>query len=303
MNPAALGRRTPPLAALAVAVVAVSTSAILVRWSAAPSVIKALYRVVFTVGLLLPWALTSYRADFRRLRGRDAAFAGVTGVALALHFAAWFESLAWTSVAASATLVQAQPLFVALGAWLFLDERVGRRRAAGIAVAVGGMVAMSLGDLLSGVTLTGARPLYGNALAVVGAVAAAGYVLAGRSIRQRVALVPYVTVVYTVCAVALLAVALWQGRALAGYPAREWLLFAAMALGPGLVGHTLINWVLAHVDSAVVSVSLLGEPVGTTLLAIVLLGEIPTPATVAGGAVVLLGVAVTVGGGTETSGQ
>jgi drug/metabolite transporter (DMT)-like permease len=162
---------------------------------------------------------------------------------------------------------------------------------------------MSLGDLLSGSALTGSRPLYGNALAVVGAVAAAGYVLAGRSIRQRVALVPYVTVVYTVCAAALLAVALWRGRALAGYPAREWLLFAAMALGPGLVGHTVINWVLAHVDSAVVSVSLLGEPVGSTLLAIVLLSEIPTPATIVGGAVVLFGVAVTVGGGTETSGQ
>jgi drug/metabolite transporter (DMT)-like permease len=303
VNPAALGRRTSPLAALAVAVAAVSTSAILVRWSAAPSVIKALYRVVFTVGVLLPWALTRHRADFRRFRGRDALFAGVTGVALALHFAAWFESLVWTSVAASATLVQAQPLFVALGAWLFLDERVGRRRAAGIAVAVGGMAAMSLGDLFSGVALTGARPLYGNALAVVGAVAAAGYVLAGRSIRQRVALVPYVTVVYTACAAALLFVALWQGRALAGYPAREWLLFAAMALGPGLIGHTVINWVLAHVDSAVVSVSLLGEPVGTTLLAVVLLGEIPTPATVVGGSVVLVGVAVTVGGGTETGGQ
>jgi drug/metabolite transporter (DMT)-like permease len=303
VNPAALGRRTSPLAALAVAVAAVSTSAILVRWSAAPSVIKALYRVVFTVGVLLPWALTRHRADFRRFRGRDALFAGVTGVALALHFAAWFESLVWTSVAASATLVQAQPLFVALGAWLFLDERVGRRRAAGIAVAVGGMAAMSLGDLFSGVALTGARPLYGNALAVVGAVAAAGYVLAGRSIRQRVALVPYVTVVYTACAAALLFVALWQGRALAGYPAHEWLLFAAMALGPGLIGHTVINWVLAHVDSAVVSVSLLGEPVGTTLLAVVLLGEIPTPATVVGGSVVLVGVAVTVGGGTETGGQ
>ena len=296
MSLAALERRTPPLAALAVAVVAVSTSAILVRYSAAPAVVKALYRVVFTVGLLLPWAFTRYRGDFRRLRARDAVFAGVTGVALAVHFTAWFESLEWTSVAASVTLVQSQPLFVALGAWALLDERVGRRRVAGILVAVAGMVAMSVGDFLSGVALAGGRPLYGNTLAVVGAVAAAGYVLAGRSLRQRVALVPYVTVVYTVCAVTLLAVTLWQGHALTGYPPREWLLFAGMALGPGLVGHTVINWVLAHVDSSVVSVSLLGEPLGSTLLALVLLGELPTAATVVGGSVVLVGIAVTTTG-------
>jgi drug/metabolite transporter (DMT)-like permease len=293
---AAVERRTPPLAALGVAVVAVSTSAILVRWSAAPSVVKALYRVVFTVGLLAPWALTRYRGDFRRLRPRDALLGSVTGVALAVHFAAWFESLAWTSVAASVTLVQSQPLFVAVGAWALLDERVTRRRAVGILVALCGMVAMSLGDVLSGVALGGSRPLYGNALAVVGAVAAAGYVLAGRSIRQRVSLVPYVTVVYGACAAALLGVTLWEGHALTGYPPREWLLFAGMAVGPGLFGHTVINWVLAHVDSSVVSVSLLGEPLGSTLLALALLGEVPTLATVAGGAVVLLGIAVTTTG-------
>jgi drug/metabolite transporter (DMT)-like permease len=296
---AALERRTPPLAALGVAIVAVSTSAILVRYSAAPSVVKAMYRVVFTVGLLLPWALTRYRADFRKLRARDAFVACVTGVALAVHFAAWFESLEWTSVAASVTLVQSQPLFVALGAWMLLDERVGRRRAAGILVAVAGMVAMSLGDFLSGVALAGQRPLYGNGLAVVGAVAAAGYVLAGRSIRQRVSLVPYVTVVYGVCALTLLVVTLAEGHPLGGYPPREWVLFAAMAVGPGLFGHTVINWVLAHVDSSVVSVSLLGEPLGSTLLALVLLGEVPTGATVAGGVVVLVGIAVTTAGGTE----
>ena len=297
MSFAALERRTPPLVALALAVVAVSTSAILVRWSAAPSAVKALYRVVFTTALLLPWALTRYRADFRRLRPRDALVAGVTGIALAVHFAAWFESLAWTSVAASVTLVQSQPLFVALGAWALLDERVTRRRVVGILVAVVGMVAMSLGDFLSGVALAGQRPLYGNALAVLGAVAAAGYVLAGRSVRQRVSLVPYVTVVYTACAVTLLALVVWEGQALVGYPPREWLLFAAMAVGPGLFGHTVINWVLAHVDSSVVSVSLLGEPIGSTLLALVLLpGEVPSLPTVVGGAVVLLGIAVTTTG-------
>jgi drug/metabolite transporter (DMT)-like permease len=239
----------------------------------------------------MPVALWRYRDAFARIDRRDLAFAALSGVCLAVHFAAWFESLAWTSVAASVTLVQSQPVFVALGAWLALDERLGRRTVLGILIAVGGATAMSAGDLLGG-TAVGPAPLFGNALALLGALAAAGYVLAGRSLRQRVALVPYVVVVYGVCTVALLLVVLAEGAPLAGYPAREWLVFAALAVGPGLLGHTLVNWALGFLRSSVVAVSLLGEPVGATLLALVVLTEVPTPATVGGGAVVLVGIAL-----------
>ncbi|HKJ59696.1 MAG TPA: DMT family transporter [Halobacteriales archaeon] len=289
-----LADRTPPGAALAVAVLAVSTSAILVRWSAAPSLVKAFYRVAFTALLLSPWVLTRHRDAFRRLGRRDLLVAAATGVALAVHFASWFESLRFTSVAASVTLVQSQPLFVALGAWLALDERVTRRTVAGILIAIAGMAAMTLPGATVG-TVEGAGALYGNALAVVGAITAAAYVLAGRSLRQRIDLLPYVTVVYVACAATLLVVALARGHAvsLSAYPPREWLLFLAMALGPGVLGHTVVNWALEHVESSVVSVSLLGEPVGSTLLAALLLAEVPGPATVAGGAVVLAGIYVT----------
>ncbi|PSP82268.1 EamA/RhaT family transporter [Halobacteriales archaeon QS_1_68_17] len=279
--------------ALAVAIVAVSTSAILVRWSDAPAVIKAFYRVVFTTLLLAPLAWQRHRGTLGSLSGRDVAVAGAAGVALAVHFTAWFESLDWTSVAASVTLVQSQPLFVAVGAALFLNERLGRRKALGIAVALAGMVVMSLGDLLTGTALAGRRPLFGNSLAVLGAVMIAGYVLVGRSLRQRMALLPYVTIVYSVCAVVLLAFAVLRGVELVAYPAGEWLLFLGMAVGPGVFGHTVINWALEHVESSVVSVSLLGEPVGSTLLALVLLAEVPSAVTVLGGAVVLAGIYVT----------
>jgi len=302
---ARLEERTPPMAALAVSIVAVSTSAILVRWSDAPSIVKALYRVIFTTLLLAPFAVTRYRDDLRALSTRDALVAIVAGVALAAHFAAWFESLEWTTVAASVTLVQTQPLFVGLGAAFLLDERINRRMVAGILVAVGGAAFMSLGGFLSGAVLAGERPLYGNGLAVVGAVMAAGYVLVGRSLRQRVALVPYVTVVYSVCAVVLLGLSLVEVdaegavatvRALTAYPPREWLLFLGMAVGPGIFGHTVINWALKYVESSVVSVTLLGEPVGSTLLALALLSEVPDAFTVAGGAVVLAGIYVTATG-------
>ena len=274
----------PPLAALAVAVLAVSTSAILVRWSGAPSLVKAFYRVLFTTLLLAPFAFTRYGVALRSLSGRDLLVAAGSGLALALHFATWFESLEWTSVAASVTLVQSQPVFVAVGATLLLDERVGRTKAAGIAVALCGMVLMSLAEGGSAAP----RPLYGNALA-------------GRSLRQRVPLIPYVVVVYAVCALALFAFVL--GEALAGgaalgptlfdYPVEEWLLFLGMAVGPGIFGHTVFNWALGHLEASVVSVSLLGEPVGSTLLAVVLLSEVPGVVTLVGGAIVLGGIYVT----------
>jgi len=291
--------RVPPAVGLCVAVVAVSSGAILVRWSNAPSTVAALYRVLFTTLPLLPVAAWRHRAAFTQIDHREAIGASAAGVALAVHFASWFESLAWTSVAASVTVVQSQPIFVALGAWAVLRERVSARVIAGIAVAVGGMVTMSVGDLLTGV-LVGPAPLYGNALAVVGAVTAAGYVLAGRSLRQRLALIPYVVVVYSVCTVTLFGVVVAQGAPLFAYPPREWAVFLGLAVGPGLCGHTVLNWALGHLRSSVVSVSLLGEPVGATILAAVILGEIPTSLTVGGGGVVLIGILLTAMG-TDTA--
>ncbi|WP_122089600.1 DMT family transporter [Halalkalicoccus subterraneus] len=284
--------RISPAGALAVSILALSTSAILVRWSAAPSVVVAFYRVLFTLLLLAPVALLRNRGDFRALSLGDAGVAIVTGVALAVHFAAWFESLNWTSVAASVTLVQTQPVFVAIGAYLLLDERITVRTVGGIALALAGAAVMSVGDLLADSVFAGTA-LYGNALALIGGVMAAGYVLAGRSLRQRIALLPYVSVVYGSCTLTLLTIALAGGDPLLGYPPREWMLFLAMAVGPGVFGHTVVNWALAHVDSSVVSVSLLGEPVGASLLALFLLAEVPGTATVFGGIVVLTGILVT----------
>lgn len=289
----------PPLLALGVAVLAISTSAILVRWSDAPNVVKALYRVSFTVGALVPLTARE-RASLARIQRRDGLVAVAAGVALAAHFVLWFESLDHTTVAASVTLVQAQPAFVAVGGWLFLDERVTRRGAIGIAVALVGMAGLSFGPSIRAavdptITSTGGvvGTQYGNLLALVAAVAVAGYYLAGRSLRRRLGVVPYATIVYAVCALVLLVVAVGRGTVLFAYPLHEWLLFAGMALGPGVLGHTVINWALGYLESHVVSVTLLGEPVGSTVLAALLLAETPTAGTLVGGAVVLTGIYVT----------
>jgi drug/metabolite transporter (DMT)-like permease len=290
------------VAVLVVAVAAVSTSAPLIRLSAAPEPAMAFYRVLLTWALLAPLARRrGTLAGLRCLDRRDALVAAAAGLALAAHFATWFESVDRTTVAASVTLVTTQPVFVAVAAAVLLNERLTRGMIAGIAVALGGAGLMALGGTAG--PGSAPEPLLGNLLALAGAVLAAAYVLAGRSVRQRVALLPYVLVVYAVTGTALLAYALGAGAPLGGYPLREWLLFLGMAVGPGVFGHTVINWALEHVESAVVSVSLVGEPVGSTLLAFLLFGEIPGPVTLVGGVVVLAGILLTAHGRGRVRGE
>jgi drug/metabolite transporter (DMT)-like permease len=311
---------TLPYLGLAVAVLGISWSAILIRWSAAPSDVVAFYRVGFTLLAVAPIAILRHRRDFARIGRRDLAVAMAAGVALAIHFLAWIESLAWTSVATSVTLVQTQPVFVAIGAVAVLGERVNRRTVVGILTAIGGAIAMTVVQSEASLP-AGGSALVGSVLAVTGALAAAAYVLTGRSLRQRIAILPYVTVVYAACVATLFVAVAIDGGGIArfveglaaggslvtgvaasdlvdpdafvGYPAEEWLLFAAMALGPGLLGHTVVNWTLEHLRSTVVSVSLLGEPVGATLLGVLLLGEVVGPGVVATMAVVLAGIYLT----------
>ncbi|WP_254611713.1 DMT family transporter [Haloterrigena gelatinilytica] len=302
----ALEQRVDPMVGVVVAVIAISTSAILVRWSGAPSVVKAFYRVLFMAVAVAPFALRDVDA-LRAISRRDLVLAIVSGLALAAHFASFFESLELTTVAASVTLITTQPIFVGVAAAALLDERLTPRMIGGMTVALAGAFAMSVGPLVVDPLLGGgdivaaletafagsATQLYGNALALAGAVVGAVYTLSGRSLRQRLPLFAYTFVVYAVCAVALGSLAVGTDAPLLGYSQTEWMLFLAMALLPGMFGHTVINWALKYVESSVVSVSLLGEPVGSTILALVLLGEVPEAVTILGGAVVLVGISLT----------
>jgi drug/metabolite transporter (DMT)-like permease len=283
-----------PLVALFAAVLAGSTGAIFVRLTSAPSIVDAFYRLLFTTLLLLPFSLGGYRHVLGSLSRRDLLVATVSGVLLAVHFAAWMESLEWTSVSAAAVLVQTQVLFVALGSVWLLDESVSREKAAGIGIAFAGVSAMSLGGVfLDDQSLyAGPDPVYGNVLALCGAAGFAGYLLAGRSLRQRLPLLPYATFVYGVATAILLGAVVFSPHPVvpAAYARVDLVLFFLMALVPGVFGHTVMNWSLKYVESSVVSVTFLGSPVGNTLLAIVVLQEFPGGATLAGGLVVLVGI-------------
>lgn len=280
--------RLPPNLVMLVSVSAVSTASILIRLTAAPPMAIATWRLVLSTLMLLPFFAWSGGFDKIRAMGRRdlLALAGV-GVALAVHFASWITSLSYTSVASSVIFVHVDPIFVALVSHFLLGEKVSRRVALGIGVAFAGAVVIALGDL--GV---GEENLVGDALSIVGAVALGVYLMAGRRLRQRLDLTTYVTPVYAVSAAVLALGSVAVGAPLVGYDAGVMLMFTAIALVPMIFGHTLYNWVLRWVSAPVVSLSLLGEPVGASILAFLILGESPGPLTLIGGAVTLVGILV-----------
>jgi drug/metabolite transporter (DMT)-like permease len=283
-----------PAAVLVVALAGISFAGPLVRLSTAHPVAIAAWRLAFSlviVGVAL--GASGQWRQLRLLSNRDHALASAAGVMLAFHFWSWNASIGLTTIAASVVLVNLQPVFVALLSAAWLRERPERRQWLGIAVALGGALVVGA-DAFGGEGEPGRNPLLGNLLAIAGAVAAAIYYTAGRGLRQRVDLWAYVAVVYGACFVTLLAIALILRVPLVPQPPREVAIFAALAAGPMLLGHTGMNYALRYLPAYVVNLTVLGEPVGATLLAAVIPGiaELPTIATVVGGGLILGGVSL-----------
>lgn len=279
---------------LVVGVLAVSSSAILIRLADAPPLATSFYRNAMAAAVLLPLALLRHRREFRSLTGRQWRIALASGAMLALHFGLWVPSLDYTSVAASTVLVTTGPVWVALIGRFTIGERVSRRGAAGIGLCLVGALVISGGDLG-----TSGSAAFGDLLAVGGAIAAAGYVVAGRDLRARVSLLTYVGIVYTVAAVLLGVVMILAGTPFAGWDSRVWLLFALMTIGPQILGHTVFNYLLADVEAQVVAIAVTAEPVGASLLAMAFLAETPTVAELAGGALILGGIYVALAHGSR----
>lgn len=283
------------LAVLLLAILGISLAAPLVRLSHADPLAIAAWRLFFSLiiiaGFLLP--RRGWR-QWRRLDARGAALAIGAGVMLALHFWSWNASVALTTVAASTLLVNTQPVIVALVSAAWLHEAPRPRQWLGIIVAVTGAAVVAWGDagMGSGSGTAGAHALLGDALALAGGVAAALYYLAGRRLRQVLDLWPYVGLVYGACFVTLLAIAGVLHVPLVPQPPRELAIFAGLAVGPMLLGHTGMNWALRYLPAYVVNLTVLGEPVGATVLAALLPGirEVPPAATFAGGTLVLAGI-------------
>ncbi|MGQ0796602.1 MAG: DMT family transporter [Methanobacteriota archaeon] len=276
-----------PYLAVGLAVASVSSSSVLILGSASAPVTIALYRLAIASAILAPIAVLHPARPLRGIARRDALLMALVGLVLAAHFGFWITSLRLTSVASSTILVTSHPLLVGLMSHFVLRERLTARASAGILLGIVGVVAIALADS----SASGAS-LEGDLLAFMGGVMAGLYFLLGRAIRQRVPLLGYALVVYACAAAFLLVFAIGAGGDLApaGNLPRELALFLAMALVPQIGGHTLYNWALRYVTAPVVSLSLVGEPIGSSLLAWALLAQTPSPAVAAGGALALVGI-------------
>jgi drug/metabolite transporter (DMT)-like permease len=275
---------------LLLGVIAVSTASIFITRAldaGAPDLTVAAYRLTIAALVLAPLAWTGGRAELAALTRRDLALALVAGACLGLHFITWIASLALTSIVSSVVLVTASPLLVALASPLVLRESLRPPALAGVCLAVAGGAIIGWSD-------GGQRPatLTGDALALTGAVMAAGYFLAGRRLRVKLALIPYIFIVYGVAALLVDALVLALRIPLTGFAPEAYLWLVLLALVPQLIGHSSFNWALRHAPAALATVPVLGEPVGATVLAFVFLGQRPGPLTLAGGALVLVGVFV-----------
>jgi drug/metabolite transporter (DMT)-like permease len=279
------------LALLLVAISAISTSAPIIASTAAPALAVAFWRNGMASIALVPVALLRSREELRGLSRREWLLCLLAGVFLAGHFGTWVPSVRLTSVASATALVATQPIWAAV-----LARAAGRRVSGGawlgIVVAVVGAVLLTGADL----SLSG-RALVGDLMATVGGALAAAYVTAGAAVRARVSTTAYTSVCYTTCSLLLVLACLLGGQRLAGYGATTWLRLAALTIGAQLLGHSLVNVVLRSSSPTLVSLVILFEVPGASLIAAVWLGQRPAWSAVPGLALLVIGVGLVVRAG------
>jgi drug/metabolite transporter (DMT)-like permease len=271
-----------PYVGVAVAVFSVSFASIFIRWSDAPAVVIAAYRMLFAALMLLPFAFYHRERDFGGIDRRTTAILIVIGLVLAVHFATWITSLEMTSVASSTLLVTSHPLLVGLVSILVFKES-GKWTAVGVLIGFCGVLFISFESLGDG-------SWNGDLLALIGGVFAGIYIMSGRVMRRKVNLIAYAFIIYLSASAFLFGTALVLGEPIWPYPLEEFVLFLLLAGVSTIFGHTLYNWSLKYVTAPFVSASLLGEPIMASILAAVFLAELPSPYLYLGGPLILVGV-------------
>lgn len=264
-------------------VAGVSLSAVFVRWSTAPSLVLVLYRMAFSTLLLAPLAVAR-RAEFRALRRREALLSLLSGAFLGFHFTCYFEALRWTSIASAVVLVDTEVLFVALASVLVLRKRLSRRAWRAVLLAFGGSAAVALADA------SGGGSLRGDAIALAGALCMAVYTMLGAVCRRKLSTTVYTALVYSAATATVLAAALAEGQALAGWGPANLMAGLGMAVFCTLLGHSVFSWGLKYLPPAFISTVKLLEPVFASIWGLFLFGERPGPIVILGGTLILLGI-------------
>lgn len=270
------------------AIMATSTGSIFAKAADAPALATAAFRLGLASVILVPWAMIYHRKEITNLTPKDWIYTVISGGALAIHFASWISSLQYISIASCVVLVNTSPLWVALAAPFITGDRIDKKTAMAISLAVIGAVIIGWGDFS-----TGPDAWKGDGLALLGAISLTVYLLLGRKVRSKVSLMPYVAVCYGSAAAFLWIALMLSSLPVTGYSWHTWGAFWGMALIPQILGHSAYNWALRWVNPAVVAVMLLGEPIGSSVMAWAFFHEVPGPAIVLGGCFILSGIYMT----------
>ena len=270
---------------LMLGVLGISFSAIFIRSTNAPANIIAMYRMLITFLLFLPFTLSKRREEIAAIVGRDYLWCVLSGFFLALHFVSWITSLKYTTVASSTVLVSLSPIFTALISFILFKERLSRRGIVGMSVAIIGSAIMGLSNFHLG---TGS--IFGDTLALSGALFGALYITIGRGMRKKISMLSYGFLVYGSCGLLLLIINLILRTPLFIYTTKDYLLFLGMAVFCTVGGHTIFNWSLKYVEANKVSTFMLGEPIGATIWAAILLKELPDKGQLISSLIILFGL-------------
>ena len=291
--------RFPPKIAIIFGILAVSTASIFIRFAQdeAGSLVIAAYRLGIASMVLAPIAFFRHRQELKTLSKNDLTLGLLSGLFLAIHFATWITSLEYTSVTSSVVLVTTTPLWVAILSPITLKESISKLVFFGLLIAIAGTVVIAMSDVCEFTNKLACPPIeeffegkafIGDLLAVFGAWAAAGYVLIGRKIRKKISLIPYIFIVYGIATIILIGLMFGSGQKPVGFSPNIYLWLVLLALIPQLLGHSTFNWALGYLSATFVAVSLLGEPIGSIILAYFFLKEVPTLFKLFG-AILLLG--------------
>lgn len=270
---------------LPIGIFAISTASIFIKLCEAPALIIATYRMMLASLILMPFAC--YKKTWRGWERNEIGWFLLSGLFLSLHFAFWIASLKYTSVASSVVLVTTHPIFVGIGSWLFLKEQMGMKLVLGIALSILGSGLISYGDMV-----WSKEALKGDGFALLGAIAASGYLLVGRKMRKDQDLFSYIFPVYSTAGLVLIIFSLLFQKPFFGYSTTTYLFMFLLALIPQLIGHTTFNWALRYLPASMVAISILGEPIGSTILAYFILEEGLTIRKVIGGVLIFTGILI-----------
>ncbi len=271
--------------ALIIGIFAISTSAILIRWSSSDPLVIGSYRQTFATFLFLPFLLKDKFQEVLNLSSREIFELVIIGILLGAHFGFWISSVKATSVAASVLLGTCHIVYVSIIGWVVFGEKLNSRGIIGTVIALAGIIILFWGDLVED-----PGNFRGNFLAFISGILAGLYYLGGRKHRKNISLPTYAFIVYFSSAVAMWCVVLTQGLEYRAIPDSEFQLFFLMALVPTLLGHTMQNWALAFLPAYVISITLLAEPIGSGILAWYIFSEVPSLGVLVGGLIVLVGV-------------